>query len=110
DPITFYRSVDLVVVPSLWAEPLPRIGYEANYCGLPVIVSNCGGCPELVETNKTGSVFDPDDPNSLSREMFKWIERLQGDGGEIGLRAKHKALRDHHPEVVADRYEQVLTF
>jgi len=110
DPITFYRSVDLVVVPSLWAEPLPRIGYEANYCGLPVIVSNRGGCPELVETNKTGSVFDPDDPNSLSREMFKWIERLQGDGGEIGLRAKHKALRDHHPEVVADRYEQVLTF
>src|SRR3546814_1332434 len=43
-----YQSLDLFVCPSRF-EPLPRVMLEAYDAGVPVISSDAGGCPELVE-------------------------------------------------------------
>lgn len=71
DPDIFFSSIDLLIVPSLWHEPLGRTILEAYAHGVPVIGSNRGGIPELIDIGKTGYVFNPDHPDSLISLIYK---------------------------------------
>ena len=46
-----------MVLPSEWYENGPYSAMEAMALGKPLIVSNLGGLPELVEQNKNGYIF-----------------------------------------------------
>lgn len=74
-PKVFYENVDVLVVPSLWQDPLPTVVLEAYGHGVPVVVSDRGGLPELVRVGENGFVFDPGEPGALATV----IRRLQGD-------------------------------
>lgn len=58
-----YQSLDLFVCPSRF-EPLPRVMLEAYDAGVPVISSDAGGCPELVE-DYGGDLFAREDVPAL---------------------------------------------
>lgn len=76
EPELFYRQIDLLVVPSLWREPLAGVAIEAMASGVPVIVSARGGLPELVAGPATGGfVFDPDEPGSLRRLLTRFVDQ-----------------------------------
>ncbi len=64
-PKTLFEDIDVLLVPSLWHEPLPRTIFEAYAHGVPVIGSNRGGIPEIIDEGKTGYVFNPDHPAEL---------------------------------------------
>lgn len=49
DSESFYRSVDVVVVPSGWNEPFGRVPIEATANGTPVCLANKGGLKELYD-------------------------------------------------------------
>lgn len=51
------RQLHLLVVPSQF-EPFGRVVIEAMACGRPVIGSNDGGIPEIIEHGKTGYLVD----------------------------------------------------
>jgi glycosyltransferase involved in cell wall biosynthesis len=51
-------NLDLLLVPSVWAEPNPRVVLEAFAAGLPVIAFRAGGLPEIVEGGRTGFLCD----------------------------------------------------
>lgn len=59
-----YRSCSLVVVPSIWPEPFGRVVAEALSHGKPVVASNVGGIPELVD-QRSGILFPPNDESAL---------------------------------------------
>ncbi|MEN5118112.1 glycosyltransferase family 4 protein [Luteimonas sp. TWI662] len=61
----FFPEVDVVVVPSLWNEPLGMVVAEAFAFGRPVIGASRGGISEMIEHGHNGLVFDPDTPNEL---------------------------------------------
>ncbi len=61
----FFSNIDILIVPSLWNEPLPRAVIEAYMFGVPVISSNRGGIPEIINDCQTGVIFDPEEPDSL---------------------------------------------
>lgn len=71
DPDIFFSSIDLLIVPSLWHEPLGRTILEAYANGVPVIASNRGGIPEIIDIGKTGYVFNPDHPDSVISLIVK---------------------------------------
>ena len=71
-PREFYESVDVVVVPSLWPEPLPRSIIDAIAYGRPVIASCRGGNPEAIGTPPYGVIFDPDEFDGLFNLMSAW--------------------------------------
>lgn len=48
DQNSMFESIDLMLVPSLWAEPYGRVAAEAIMFGKPALVSNRGGLPEAV--------------------------------------------------------------
>ncbi|MBI4587666.1 MAG: glycosyltransferase [Candidatus Rokubacteria bacterium] len=101
-PDDFFREVDVLVVPSIWTEAAPMVIREAYARGVPVVGSNRGGVPELVEEGETGVVFDPDRPETLRRAL----ERLMGDRSllaRMGERAVARAA-EAVPAVVARRH------
>lgn len=65
----FYRSVDCVVVPSLWHEPLGGVTYESMEFGVPVLGSRIGGVPEVVLDGVNGLLFDPDNVSDLVQKL-----------------------------------------
>ena len=75
-PRDFYPQVDVVVVPSLWHEPLGMVVAEALAFGKPVIGSRRGGIPEMIRESENGLLFEPDAPG----ELVAALRRLAGDG------------------------------
>jgi glycosyltransferase involved in cell wall biosynthesis len=51
------KSASFVIVPSEWYENNPMTIVESYSLGTPVIGSNMGGIPEIIEEGKTGYIF-----------------------------------------------------
>ncbi|KQV83972.1 glycosyltransferase family 1 protein [Rhizobium sp. Root1220] len=66
DLVSLYESADLVIQPSL-SEGFGLTALEAITCGVPVIASNAGALPEIVEDKDF--LFDPMDIKDISRAM-----------------------------------------
>ena len=49
-----YEGLDVVVVPSIVPDPLPRTVMEAQSLGIPVMAYPSGGIPEMIEDRRTG--------------------------------------------------------
>ena len=71
-PGELFQRIDVLSLPSIWEEPLPRVIYEAYSYGVPVIVPRAGGMPEIVEEGRTGFVVTPGSRSDLA----ELLERL----------------------------------
>jgi glycosyltransferase involved in cell wall biosynthesis len=58
-PESFFKQIDVMVLPSLWEEPSPMSIGEAFAYARPVIGSRRGGIPELVNDQRAGWLFEP---------------------------------------------------
>ena len=57
------------VYPSEWYENCPFSVMEAQMHGTPVLVSDLGGAPELVEPGRTGELFRGGDEEELTAHI-----------------------------------------
>lgn len=73
-PRELMDHIDVLVVPSLWNEPMGRVVVEAYAHGVPVIGSNRGGIPELIIEGETGYIFNPDNPETLQDLVIQLME------------------------------------
>ncbi len=64
-----------VVVPSVWADPLPMTVSEAQNCGVPVIASAVGGIPEQVVDGQTGWLVPVADEQALADRISRLLAR-----------------------------------
>lgn len=104
DYAAFFRRIDLLVVPSQWAEPLGRVIIESYAQGVPVLAAARGGIPEIVEEGRTGWLFDPDERDVLEARL-----RALVDDPAVLERLREGCLRaaqPFHPERVAAAYER----
>lgn len=82
-PQELFARIDLLLVPSMWEEPLGRVIYEAYTYGIASIVSRGGGMPEIVEEGRTGYVVAPGDSAALAA----LVRRLAHDWDRAAFRA-----------------------
>jgi glycosyltransferase involved in cell wall biosynthesis len=61
----FYAALDLYIMPSR-SEAWGLTALKAMACGLPVIASNVGGLPEVVERGQSGWLVPPESPQELA--------------------------------------------
>lgn len=66
DALSIVAASDAYVMPSVEREGLPRGVIEAMCLRKPVVVSDVGGLPELVEDGVSGLVVPPRDPAALA--------------------------------------------
>src|SRR5690606_34545738 len=70
----FYALIDVLVVPSLWQEPLGMVAIEALAHHVPVIAHKTGGLQESVVDDVNGLYCYASDPDSLRRAILKLYE------------------------------------
>jgi len=62
------------IAPSTWIEPCGTIQMEANAVGRPMIASNLGGLPDLVDHGRTGLCVRPRDPEALAEAIQQMLD------------------------------------
>ncbi|MFO1486239.1 MAG: glycosyltransferase family 4 protein [Verrucomicrobiaceae bacterium] len=102
-----YRGLDLCVVPSRTADPLPTVAVEAAFFGLPVVASRMGGLPEIVEDGRTGLLHAPGDVADLARQLNTLIINAELRI-RMGGAAREKALKYFSRERFVVEFEQLL--
>ena len=83
--IRLYKSADAIIQPS-YMEGFGLTALEALICGTPVIASNTGALPEVVQIDEM--LFDPNSPKELAERI---AHILQGSN----LKPKIAHLRDN---------------
>lgn len=96
---------ELAVIPSLW-ESFGFVVVEAMALGVPVVASDCGGFPEIVEQGRSGWLVPPGEAAPL-RDML--IARLADRPGlEAASAAGLERARDFDVDGVAARVASLL--
>lgn len=106
-PADFYPEIDVLVVPSLWEEPLGMVAVEGLANNLPVIASNRGGLRETVTDGSNGILCDPDDPDSLShalRRIWQDVDLYN----RLAAEARTSVAEYLNVERMVNEYEHIL--
>jgi glycosyltransferase involved in cell wall biosynthesis len=93
------QTAAAAIVPSIWMENSPMTIYESYAVGLPVIGSDIGGIPELIDVGETGFLFEPKDADGLADA----IRRLFDADREALQRAALAWAREHTMDAHVDR-------
>ena len=85
--VSAYSETDVLVLPSIWRENQPVSITEAMACSIPVIGSNMGGIPELVENGVSGLIFEAGNVVDLAEKMDNLIAN-RSLAEEMGLNGR----------------------
>lgn len=107
---SIYALADIVVLPSL-KEATSIAGLEAMACGKPLIGTNVGGIPAIIEDGKVGLLVPP--MNSV--ELGKEITCLSLDKElrtSMGTKAREKVEKEFYWKIIAEKtlyvYESMI--
>lgn len=99
------RAADIFVLASLW-EGLPNAILEAMACGLPVIATDVGGIPELIQNNKNGLLVQPQDTATLTQSILKMLQDIESRR-LIGDKGRERALSNFSLEAMITKTEEI---
>lgn len=102
----FLQGIDLLVIPSVWEDPFPRVFHEALAHGVPSLVTPLGGLPEAIVPGRTGFVTAAATAAALRATL---AEVQAGAAGLPAMRAACRAAAAAFaPTRIAAQYEAVL--
>jgi sugar transferase (PEP-CTERM/EpsH1 system associated) len=99
------NAMDVFVLPSL-KEGMSNTLLEAMACGLPVLATNVGGNPEIVQDNVDGCLFQPGDVQWLADKL----NQLASDPAlvhQLGTAARNRAIDSFSLSRMLDTYRSL---
>ena len=101
----YLNTFDIFCAPSI-LESFGVAVIEASACALPVIVSDVGGLPEVVDNNITGYVIPPKRPDLIGDKLYKLIlnEKIRK---EMGLKGREKVKKMYDWEKNVEKMEKI---
>jgi glycosyltransferase involved in cell wall biosynthesis len=103
------RSASAAVLPARWYENQPLSVLDAYACGVPVVGTNLGGIPELIEDRVDGYLVPPDDAPELAGRLSA-IADFTGTAYEMGMRGRRKVEEQFsvelHLKMLEDAYAE----
>lgn len=101
---------DVLVLPS-WSEALPTVLIEAGAAALPVVATNVGGTPEIVEDGIGGYIIPSGDTTALADRLID-VLRQPDKAAQMGIAAQQRVLKvfslPRQAEQTINLYERVL--
>jgi glycosyltransferase involved in cell wall biosynthesis len=101
----FLEIFDVFVMPSL-QEGLGLSVMEAQACGLPVVASNVGGLPSLIEHEKTGLLVPSQDPAALAKAILELLND-RNKALALGKEARKFIEANFSSRVMVEKTEKV---
>lgn len=105
-----FNVMDLMVLPSL-TEGLPNVVLEALACAKPVVASNVGGVPEIIENTVSGVLVPPAQPDLLAKAISKCLAKpdmMRAMGKAGSHKVKSKFTFDSQTQKLEEIYHNVL--
>lgn len=107
DAKAFFDSVQIAVVPTMGTEAFGLTAVEAMARSRPVVVTDVGGLPEIVEHERSGLIAQP------TREgLREAVLRLAGDADlrlQLAEAGRQRVEQNFHPDVQLPKLEKLLT-
>jgi glycosyltransferase involved in cell wall biosynthesis len=105
---SLYKNVQVVIVPSIWPEPLPYVVSEALLSKRLVIASKVGGIPEQVKGSEGAFLFEPESYDQLA-ELIQSVEDLDNESRlDLGQKNRKAFLRKFNNEKASQEFIKVL--
>jgi len=99
------RALDLVAIPS-FHEAIPQSGLQALATGVPVVASDVGGIPSIIQHGKTGRLVPMQNAPALAAAIRETLE--QKDRTQALCAAGRKLIESQHSlEVMLDRLDAI---
>jgi glycosyltransferase involved in cell wall biosynthesis len=98
------NGLDIVAVPSTWAEPCSAAIQQGMVLGKPIIGTLSGGTPEMIVEGKTGLLVPVEDANALAEA----IGTLAGDANlrmQMGVAGRERVEALFSLSVMTDKIE-----
>ncbi|MGE5551259.1 MAG: glycosyltransferase [Bacteroidota bacterium] len=96
------QGAKYLVVPSVWYDNMPNVILEAFAHGKPVLASNIGSLPEVVDDGTNGYLFAPGDAADLASKMKFMTNDVVAS---LGVEARKKAETVYPPD---KHYEKLI--
>jgi glycosyltransferase involved in cell wall biosynthesis/GT2 family glycosyltransferase len=87
-----FRQADIFVLPTI-GEGYGQVICEAMACGLPVVATNLGAIPEMVEDGGSGLLVPPSSPSALA-DALRTLARRPDQRRSMGERGLQLARRN----------------
>jgi len=104
------RALDILLLPST-EEPFGRALIEAMALGVPVLATNVGGPPEIIEDGREGYLLAPRQPAAWAQAIRR-IAESPDRGLEMGRAGRRRVQRafsaEHHVAAVLAVYERAI--
>lgn len=102
DVYPYLHEADIFVLPSIY-EGMPLVLIEAMGTGLPIVATNVGGIPDML--NHENSIIVPVDVNAIEKAFEHYYED-EAFRKHCGERVKERA-RCFSSQVMAEKYEEL---
>lgn len=99
------QAVDVFVLPSL-SEGLPLSILEALSLQKPVVATNVGGIPEIVEDGTTGYLVPPRNPEALAEKILLLLRHPE-IAANVGQAGRKKVEKDFGLEKMVREYQSL---
>lgn len=96
------KASSVLVVPSRM-ESIPQVIKEAFFLNIPVVATNVGGIPELIEHGKNGLLVDPNNSEQLVNSVNELLEN-ETKAANIAHAAHSFVIKNLTWEVLLPRY------
>jgi glycosyltransferase involved in cell wall biosynthesis len=107
-----YKVSDIVVSASIEPEAFGRVAVEAQSMEKPIIASNIGGSNETVVDEKTGFLFESNNPKSLSQKILKTLSLDNVSLKSIGIEGRKNIIQKFNVEKMCfstySEYKRIL--
>jgi glycosyltransferase involved in cell wall biosynthesis len=100
-----YAESDVALLPS-FMEATSIAGLEAMACGLPLLGTNVGGIPEIVDPMRTGVLCEPGDVRALA-DAIHMLALDPGLRARLGGAGRERAVQHFSWPALARRYIEV---
>jgi glycosyltransferase involved in cell wall biosynthesis len=100
--LAFLQGLDLLSVPSPYAEPKGLYLLEALACGVPVVEPRHGAFPEMIEKTGGGVLFAPGDIGDLAARLLE-LAKDPARRHELGRRGSENVRRHYSAAQMAER-------